>query len=707
MRSTRLNTALASKERISGKSFRARTDKLESALRLSRATFSRTKARLELLFSVATRPLLTSASCSEVVHVIEALTLQSLQGVDSVQFYITPGINTGAMNNNEFYSSNKDSVTSLYRPVSPQHSREHSRNRINHVPNFVGGVDGPDALARQVFMTGQLTCKGRLMCVAVPGSESASSVSGVIWCQRVPKPGVSPARGGGGGVRGPDAQDPSRAFNEADKLCMRQIAAIAALSLRIGLKTEESVAKIERIRGVIHDMQAKSENFKHEMVSELARFEDNDEKLKQLVTQVQDYDSELRASSQQLVDANVRVAKLEEYSTSIEGQMREIDSEKRDLRRRLDQAELRAKDMERRMIEDQRTAKDQLTRQSAREKAIQSASDHVRMNEHSMRKLFSAVAEQARQLVGAERASLFIIEENEKRIITCDLTHSGSTSPRSTDAKSLDVVEFADGGDYLSFGINQGLAGAIYRSGADCLNITKSAYSDARFFPPMDQLEGYRTRTAMCIPIYDRISMAGVEQDSLSLTSASEGNSKESKDNSIIINSSSSTSSSNKGKMIGVIEVLNKRDLAENARSFSSEDGGGTHRRSDGSWVVQFDEHDAYALSRFAHFVSASIRAVNRNIKMDQAIGAALQREKDLNSAAKEYRKESGIMNMYNLRADAISQISAGLIKKWGYSDSGKNSMWELFELVSSYVWDRPLVLLLLLLCCDIRKHIN
>mgnify|MGYP000923919330 CR=1 FL=1 len=662
MRSARLNTALASKDRISGKNFRARADKLESALRLSRAMFSRTKARLELLFSVATRPLLTSASCSEVVHVIEALTLQSLQGMDSVQFYISPNASSPALLLSPGASGRNANTAGLYRPVSPQRTGERSTNRAN------SSVAGPDALARQVFMTGQLACKGRLMCVAVPGPESVSSMSGVIWCQRVPKPGASPARGGGGGMRGPDLQNPSHAFSEADKLCIRQIAAIAALALSIGRKTQESAAKFERIRGVIHDMQAKSDSFKHEMASELTRFQDNDERLKQLVVQVQEYDAELRSSSQQLVDANVRVAKLEEYSTNVEGQIREIESEKRELRRRLDEAELRASDSERRMGESQRAAEEQLALQTAVETAIRSASDHVRANEHSMRMVFAAVAEQARQLAGAERASLFLIDEKDKQIITCDTTGAGAASPNRAGPKSPGIAKFADGGDYLSFGMKQGLAGAIYGSGADCLNITTAAYSDTRFFPPMDQLEGYRTRTAMCVPIYDLSLSATGEQES---------------DNN---HKNGSSSSRNTGKMIGVLEVLNKRDLGGSGGSLLSDEGANTRRRPDGSWVVHFDDHDADVLARFAQLVSASIIAVNRNIQTDQALAAALLREKELASAAKGYHEESGVINMYNTRAEAISRISTGLIKTWQNSDSGHNSTWGLFELVSVYV---------------------
>ena len=77
-----------------------------------------------------------------------------------------------------------------------------------------------------------------------------------------------------------------------------------------------------------------------------------------------------------------------------------------------------------------------------------------------------------------------------------------------------------------------GLAGALYGSGADCLNITKSAYSDVRFHPPMDQLEGYRTQTAMCIPIYDLNS--SVEASSLDRRQVDES----------------------KGNVIGIIQVL-------------------------------------------------------------------------------------------------------------------------------------------------------
>ena len=91
-----------------------------------------------------------------------------------------------------------NNTASLYRPVSPHRTVESGSKNLDSSSPDKKADEGPDALARHVSMTGQLSCKGRLMCVSVPGPESASSICGVIWCKRVAKPGAMPVRIGGG-----------------------------------------------------------------------------------------------------------------------------------------------------------------------------------------------------------------------------------------------------------------------------------------------------------------------------------------------------------------------------------------------------------------------------------------------------------------------------------------------------------------------------
>ena len=81
--------------------------------------------------------------------------------------------------------------------------------------------------------------------------------------------------------------------------------------------------------------------------------------------------------------------------------------------------------------------------------------------------------------------------------------------------------------------------------------------------------------------------------------------------------------------------------------------------------------------------MSASINAAKRHYELDQALQEALQREKKLSFAARNHHEESGVINMRNTRSEALSQISAGLIKKMAATDSENNKIWELFELVS------------------------
>ena len=106
-----------------------------------------------------------------------------------------------------------------------------------------------------------------------------------------------------------------------------------------------------------------------------------------------------------------RVAKLEEHTTKVESQMRELESEKRELQRRIDDADHRLHETERRLTESERAAEEAKTLQVAVENSIQSASDNVRIHEDSMEMIFATVSEQVKNLTGAERASLFLVDE--------------------------------------------------------------------------------------------------------------------------------------------------------------------------------------------------------------------------------------------------------------------------------------------------------
>jgi adenylate cyclase len=92
-----------------------------------------------------------------------------------------------------------------------------------------------------------------------------------------------------------------------------------------------------------------------------------------------------------------------------------------------------------------------------------------------LRKIMETVA----QLMEAERATLFV-----------------------HDRKSDELWAVVDFGEEVRFPSDQGLAGAVFRSG-ETVNIA-DAYADPRFNPEFDQRTNFRTRSVLCMPVTDR-----------------------------------------------------------------------------------------------------------------------------------------------------------------------------------------------------------
>lgn len=110
--------------------------------------------------------------------------------------------------------------------------------------------------------------------------------------------------------------------------------------------------------------------------------------------------------------------------------------------------------------------------------------------------LLSLLANEVRHILGAERCSIFLLDESRKELT-------------SSVAHGLDGRE-------LRLPIGQGIAGHVAKTGA-ALNVP-DAYRDRRFNQDIDRLTGFRTRTILAVPLKD-----------------------------------------NKGAVLGVFEVLNKK----------------------------------------------------------------------------------------------------------------------------------------------------
>ena len=96
--------------------------------------------------------------------------------------------------------------------------------------------------------------------------------------------------------------------------------------------------------------------------------------------------------------------------------------------------------------------------------------------------LFDVLAEQTIQIMDTQRCSVFLADEKGAKL----------TAFASTDLKKNQTKMPAD------FGI----AGWVYRNRLP-LNVP-DAYRDARFYPGIDRLTGFRTSNMLCVPLINR-----------------------------------------------------------------------------------------------------------------------------------------------------------------------------------------------------------
>jgi signal transduction histidine kinase len=97
-------------------------------------------------------------------------------------------------------------------------------------------------------------------------------------------------------------------------------------------------------------------------------------------------------------------------------------------------------------------------------------------------RLLVLIVEMATESVGADRGTLYLVDEARKELWSKVL-------------QGTDLVEIR-----LPFG--KGLAGHVAQTGESI--IIPDAYADPRFNPAIDKRTGYRTRTVLCMPLKDR-----------------------------------------------------------------------------------------------------------------------------------------------------------------------------------------------------------
>lgn len=100
-----------------------------------------------------------------------------------------------------------------------------------------------------------------------------------------------------------------------------------------------------------------------------------------------------------------------------------------------------------------------------------------------LEKTLQAVMEEARNLMQADRSTLFLLDRDQ-----------GELWSKVTNADGKTIIE-------IRFPMNRGIAGFVASTG-QVVNIP-NAYDDPRFDPTTDNLTGYRTRTILCMPVYN------------------------------------------------------------------------------------------------------------------------------------------------------------------------------------------------------------
>ncbi|XP_041376655.1 cAMP and cAMP-inhibited cGMP 3',5'-cyclic phosphodiesterase 10A-like [Gigantopelta aegis] len=118
----------------------------------------------------------------------------------------------------------------------------------------------------------------------------------------------------------------------------------------------------------------------------------------------------------------------------------------------------------------------------------------------SIDKLVENILQFSKDLVNADRCSMFLVNE-EKKQLYADFFDEGL----KRDGKHILSKKHQ-----IRFRCDEGIAGHVYKTG-EIVNIT-DAYRDPRFNPEIDKQTGYRTRNILCMPIVSKYRVVGVVQ---------------------------------------------------------------------------------------------------------------------------------------------------------------------------------------------------
>ncbi|KAB7495123.1 cGMP-specific 3',5'-cyclic phosphodiesterase [Armadillidium nasatum] len=117
----------------------------------------------------------------------------------------------------------------------------------------------------------------------------------------------------------------------------------------------------------------------------------------------------------------------------------------------------------------------------------------------SIDNLIETIVNYARELVKADRASLFLLDDKKQYLLAKIFDVGANSETGNEEVKDT----------FKRLQIGQGIAGTVAETG-ECLNI-EDAYSDSRFCQDIDEITKYKTNSILCVPIIIREEVIGAQ----------------------------------------------------------------------------------------------------------------------------------------------------------------------------------------------------
>ena len=318
---TQAEARLNGKERMDVGRTQARLQKIELHLRTTRADSARSLARMNTLLSISVRPMLTSNTIYELGSAIEVIGCQTLNA-ERCELWMCDGINTEETTNNNdnlkrlvTTSTLSSVVTQSPSSSSSKRSKQGSTNRSSTKKKtstalLDTGMTERDLrdLMRRVLVSRETTQRGPVLLSPVYGSghRGTPDVIGVLWCVRnnsststssskMSSVGSdstvsmqSPSKMGRNGVfltpstktftmnhSSSGGKKKNVMYDKTDLLCIQQLASSTSVGYAYTKTYVANRESMNHIRTVLHEVQHSANISKTEMMTELARLQED------------------------------------------------------------------------------------------------------------------------------------------------------------------------------------------------------------------------------------------------------------------------------------------------------------------------------------------------------------------------------------------------------------------------------------------------